>query len=168
VDSSAAIAEASPTPLATALRTGASAQATAEQTIAADEYEASSRAYVSLLLCVSRERDGRIRLGRGHVGPAQRLVRPSRRLSTDTRAGGHARVGNARTSRRQPSTTLKEKDVKRTWREKRRFQHPSNRSSVRSTTSKRSVGGGHNCASSNLVAWSVLRLRRSMTRGVRL
>src|SRR5450759_1212795 len=37
VDSSAAIAEASPTPLATALRTGASAQATVEQTIAADE-----------------------------------------------------------------------------------------------------------------------------------
>ncbi len=35
VDSSAAIAEASPTPLATALRTGASAQATVEQTLAA-------------------------------------------------------------------------------------------------------------------------------------
>jgi hypothetical protein len=40
VDSSAAIAEASPTPLATALRSGASAQATVEQTIAADDLRA--------------------------------------------------------------------------------------------------------------------------------
>jgi hypothetical protein len=50
VDSSAAIAEASPTPLATALRTGVSAQATVEQTIAADDPRQHKPSKLRLLL----------------------------------------------------------------------------------------------------------------------
>jgi hypothetical protein len=81
--------EASPTPLATALRTGASAQATVEQTIAADEEEQVSGS-------LSEPRDAALRRADDAVRGVQATSAACAARSTELRSTGRLHLSRAR------------------------------------------------------------------------
>jgi len=119
VDSSAAIAEASPTPLATALRTGASAQATVEQTIAADEVQARWLRAARRLLSRSNAALSRSTRTSARVRPQRASTRPSL---------GHSRPTCGIAPRCQSGSTTPRPDRVTGEAEMDRLGHPNERS----------------------------------------